>query len=69
MPLASLMCTKETFCPCDTSQVRWLDWEKDYPLAQAYWPKEYPLTRDIWDGARQEGYRYCAIIEHGAIAA
>jgi predicted GNAT family acetyltransferase len=46
-----------------------LDWENDYPLARAYWPQDPPLLREDWEQNRAEGFRYCAIVEHGAIAA
>jgi ribosomal protein S18 acetylase RimI-like enzyme len=69
MPYVSLICTHASFRPSDCSRVRWLDWENDYPLAEAYWPKEYPLTPEDWKQNRAEGFRYCAIVEHEAIAA
>jgi len=64
-----LICTGASFRPADCSRVRWLDWEDDYPLAAAYWPAEYPLGFADWVQNRDEGFRYCAIVEHGAIAA
>ena len=63
-----LECTTKTFRPVDFGQVRWLDWEHDFGLAQDFWPPDKPLTRDVWDGARRDGYRYCAIVLEGHIA-
>jgi GNAT superfamily N-acetyltransferase len=65
----SLICTPASFRPTDCSHVRWLDWENDYPLARAYWPQDSPLSPEDWEQNRTEGFRYCAIIEQGAIAA
>jgi RimJ/RimL family protein N-acetyltransferase len=65
----SLICTPDSFRPADCSRVRWLDWENDYSLAQAYWPQDPPLSREDWEQNRAEGFRYCAIVEHEAIAA
>ena len=65
----SLICTIESFRPADTSRVRWLDWETDYPLARAYWLQDTLLSREDWEQNRADGFRYCAIVEHGAIAA
>ena len=69
MAFCSLICTPESFRPSDCSHVRWLDWENDYALARAYWPQDPPLSREDWAQNRAEGFRYCAIVEHGAIAA
>ncbi len=69
MTYCSLICTHESFRPSDCSRVRWLDWEQDYPLAQAYWPQDPPLTREDWEQNRANGFHYCAIVEHEAIAA
>ena len=66
--LVKLVCTVEQFRPCSTARVRWLDWDRDYSLAEAFWPVQFPLTRKIWDEAREMGYRYCAIVEEGRIA-
>lgn len=65
----SLICTPNSFRPTDCSHVRWLDWENDYPLAQAYWPQDPPLSREDWEQNRAEGFRYCALVEQGSIAA
>ena len=69
MTYCSLICTHESFRPRDCSRVRWLDWEQDYPLAQAYWPQDPSLTREDWEQNRADGFRYCAIVEQEAIAA
>ena len=69
MTYCSLICTLESFRPSDCSRVRWLDWENDYPLAQAYWPQDPPLSREDWEQNRAEGFRYCAIVEQEAIVA
>ncbi len=69
MTYCSLICTPESFRPSDCSDVRWLDWENDYPLARAYWPQHPPLSREDWEQNRADGFRYCAIVEREAIAA
>jgi ribosomal protein S18 acetylase RimI-like enzyme len=69
MTYCSLICTHEAFRPSDCSRIRWLDWEDDYPLARAYWPQDPPLSREDWEQNRADGFRYCAIVEHEAIAA
>jgi RimJ/RimL family protein N-acetyltransferase len=66
-PLAQYECTPATFTPRARHPVRWLDWEADFGLAQAMWPEAYPLTPEIWQEAREAGYRYCAVIEDGRI--
>lgn len=65
----SLICTRDSFRPPDCWRVRWLDWESDYPLARAYWPQDPPLSREDWEQNRADGFRSCAIVEQGAIAA
>jgi len=60
-------CTSSTFRPTITYPVRWLDWDRDYVLAQAMWPETMPLTPWIWQEARQARYQYCAVIEHDQI--
>jgi RimJ/RimL family protein N-acetyltransferase len=69
MAHCSLICTLDSFRPADCSRVRWLDWENDYLLVRAYWPQDPPLSQEDWEQNRAEGFRYCAIVEHGAIAA
>ena len=67
--MVKLTCTEETFEPAVSANVRWLDWETDFGLAQAFWPPEYPLSREVWDQARDDGYRYCAIVQDKGIVA
>jgi GNAT superfamily N-acetyltransferase len=67
-------CTLQTFRPTvrpsDTRfDVRWLDWERDFSLAQAMWPDTFPLTQAVWEQARELGYRYCGAIDQGRIRA
>jgi ribosomal protein S18 acetylase RimI-like enzyme len=69
MTYCSLICTHDSFRPSDCSRVHWLDWQNDYPLARAYWPQDPPLSREDWEQNRADGFRYCAIVEHEAIAA
>jgi ribosomal protein S18 acetylase RimI-like enzyme len=69
MAYRSLICTPDSFRPSDCSRVRWLDLENDYPLARAYWPQDPPLSREDWEQNRADGFHYCAIVEHEAIAA
>ena len=59
-------CTHQTFRPVARYPVRWLEWEADYPLVQMFWPEQTP---EGWREARQEGFQYCALIEHGQIQA
>ncbi len=33
------------------------------------WPPDLPLSRHDWEEAHEQGYRYCAIVEDGEIAA
>ncbi len=62
-----LVCDPKTFRPVDHSGVRWLDTERDYPLAAEFWPREIGLSLQDWQDARNQGYRYCAIVEGGRI--
>lgn len=69
----NLTCTRDTFRPSLTADVRWLDWEADSELARALWALQGFVYsdegwRELWSGARAEGYRYCAVIEDGTIA-
>ena len=68
MQYVELTCTLANFHAAPMSRVRWLDWEQDFALAQAFWPPQFPLTPEIWAEARDLGYHYCAIIENGQIA-
>src|SRR5689334_11894110 len=61
----NLECTSETFRPCLRYPVRWLDVEADYPLARAIWFE--PLSLEGWRQFREDGYRYCAVVEEGRI--
>jgi hypothetical protein len=62
-------CTRQTFRPSLNTPVRWLDWDQDYPLAQAMWPASSPLTQEIWREAQQQKYMYGALIEGQQIQA
>jgi RimJ/RimL family protein N-acetyltransferase len=59
-------CTQQTFRSLMRYPVRWLEWEPDYPLVQMFWPEQTP---EGWREAQQEGFQYCALIEHGQIQA
>jgi RimJ/RimL family protein N-acetyltransferase len=59
-------CTPPNFQPLLHHPVRWLEWEQDYPLVQVFWPVQTPGG---WQEAREQGFRYCAVIEHGQIQA
>ena len=59
-------CLPMSFQPLQRHSVRWLDWEQDYSLVQAFWPEQTP---EGWREAREEGFRYCGIIEHGQLQA
>lgn len=61
-------CTEEAFRPQQRYQVRWLNWELDYELAETIWPPHNPLTLDVWETAKRDAYRYCAVIQHEQIA-
>jgi ribosomal protein S18 acetylase RimI-like enzyme len=69
MAYCSLICTPDSFRSTDCSRVRWLAWENDYPLARAYWSQDPPLSREDWEQNRLDGFRYCAMVEQGTIAA
>jgi predicted GNAT family acetyltransferase len=69
MSIVKLTCTTTTFRPCSSADVRWLDKERDYPLAQPFWPSESPLSREQWDQAHADGYEYCGITVGGRPAA
>ena len=60
-------CTPQTFRANTRAPVRWLDWDRDYVLAQAMWPDTSPLTLATWREACEQGYCYCAAIERGGI--
>ena len=61
-------CTSDTFRPFDRYTVRWLEWEPDFTLAQAYWDsRQSPLSHETWLEARDLGYRYAAVVEGGMI--
>ena len=62
-------CDKATFRRVGFGAVRWLDWEADFEMAQHFWSPCNPLTRQVWDGARNAGYRYCAVVENKQITA
>jgi predicted GNAT family acetyltransferase len=37
-----------------------------FPLVQEFWPEQTP---EGWQEAREEGFQYCAVIEHGQLQA
>jgi len=55
-----------SFQPLQRHPVRWLEWEQDYPMVQDFWPTQTP---EGWQEAREEGFQYCAVIEHGQLQA
>ena len=59
-------CTPMSFQPLQRHPVRWLEWEQDYPMVQVFWPEQTPQG---WQEAREEGFQYCAVIEHGQLQA
>jgi predicted GNAT family acetyltransferase len=59
-------CTLQRFHPVMSYPVRWLEWEQDYPLVQQFWPEQ---TAQGWREARQQGFQYCAVVEHDQIQA
>ena len=58
--------TSPSFPPLPGYPVRWLEWEQDYPLIQAFWPEQTP---EGWQEARAEGFENCAVIEHNQLQA
>lgn len=66
--LVTMECTQRTFRPVEPVGVRWLDREREYPLAQVFWPQDVPLSREDWDDAHIHGYGYCGVVEEGRIA-
>jgi RimJ/RimL family protein N-acetyltransferase len=65
----SLTCTVTTFRPCQVYPVRWLDWDADFERAQGLWPMDFPLTHEVWEEAREAGYRYCGVVEGETLVA
>ena len=64
-----MVCTAETFRPCYTVDVRWLDWDEDFELARELWARaEYDLSKDEWLSFRDSGYTYCGVVVDGRIA-
>ena len=61
----NLECVAATFRPRQPHAVRWLDMEADYPLARDFWA--FPISPEDWQGFRNEGYQYCAVVEDGRI--
>ena len=59
-------CTPMSFQPLQRHAVRWLEWEQDYPLVQDFWPEQTPAG---WQEAREEGFQYCAVVEHSQLQA
>ena len=59
-------CTPTSFQLVQRYPVRWLEWEQDYPMVQEFWPEQTP---EGWQEAREEGFRYCAAIEHNLLQA
>jgi RimJ/RimL family protein N-acetyltransferase len=64
-----LKCDRSDFRGTDTSAVRWLEWDADFEMARQFWPTGIPLTRQMWEEARDAGYRYCAVVEGKEIVA
>lgn len=62
------ICTKQSFIPIDTGQVRWLEQATDYELARGYW-RDFgqDLHCSTWRKAHEFGYQYAAIVENGRI--
>ena len=67
MNCVNYICTQEVFRPALLHAVRWLDWDEDYTLARDFWPPHIGLSLQDWLSARDEGYRYCAVVEDGGI--
>ena len=59
-------CTPMSFQPLQRHPVRWLEWEQDDPLVQDFWPEQTPAG---WQEAREEGFQYCAVVEHSQLQA
>jgi hypothetical protein len=64
-----MVCTAETFRPCYTVDVRWLDCDEDFHLAQEAWANvsRYDLSKDEWLSFRDDGFTYCGVIEDGML--
>ena len=61
------ICTQDKFRPLIAHPVRWLDWDEDYTLARDFWPRDAGLSLQVWNEARADGYKYCAVREGGKI--
>lgn len=66
--LVRFECTWETFRPADCAGVRWLDWDRDYEGVRDFaQDMGHTFTPADWRTAREEGYRYCALIREGRL--
>lgn len=64
----AMVCTADTFRPCGTSQVRWLDCDDDFELARELWTMHgIDLSKEEWLSFRDHGYTYCAVVLDGRI--
>ena len=63
-------CTQESLRPAPSSWVQWLDIERDFPLADVHWRALGGMLRkEDWRKWHDQGYKFCAVVEDGAIAA
>lgn len=63
-----MVCNTETFCPCYTAEVRWLDWDMDFEMAREAWAVHgIALAKELWLDFRDSGYTYCGVIADGKI--
>jgi len=69
MTTARLICDKDTFRGRESDAVRWLDRDADFEMAQRFSPAEIGLTKQMWEEARNAGYRYCAVVQDNEIVA
>lgn len=67
IPSVGYRCLPSSFRPCDSSQVRWLDYDVDGDLLLAWW-NDGSTAADL-DAARLRGFRYAAVAEPQGLVA
>lgn len=58
------ICTPSNLLPADFTHIRWLEVDRDYPLAKQYWQAlRQELRQNTWEKAHDYGYSYAGLIE------
>ena len=63
-----LVCDTGTFQPVDCAGVQWLDWGSGFEMWRRFCAPRVSVSREGWQQARDDGYRYCAVVRDGEIA-